>query len=317
MKNLNNSFSLLLLLTLACSCDDILEENITNDVVQITAPTEGITVEGNTVQFSWENLDGADDYRIQIIKSNQVYEIDSLITKSVFTYVLNSGTYQWRVRAENFAYLTGYTFPISFKVEPSDDLSNQNVGLITPSIDFYTNNTNIILTWGEISNATSYSLVLIKSLNGEQTVFQKGDIASTSLTIDPNVLDEDAKYIWKVKAINETSETVYSQRNLFVDKVVPNQPSLTAPIDENTETTTVTFNWTNGVDSGNIKSTITNTIEIASDSDFKTVIHSKSTINNSYQHVFSTVGTYYWRVVAMDAATNKSDYSIVRTIIVK
>ena len=318
MKNLNNSFLLVLLLIVLFSCDDILEENITNDVVQITAPTEGVTIDGNTVQFSWQHLDGADDYRIQIIKSNQVYEIDSLITKNVFTYVLNPGAYQWRIRGENFAYITGYTFPVNFTVETSDDLSNQNVALITPSIDFYTNNTNIILTWGGIPSATSYSLDLIKSLSsGEQTVFQKADILTTNISIDPNVLDEDAKYIWKVKAINATSETVYSQRALFIDKVLPNQPSLTSPADKATETTTVTFNWTSGVDSGNVKSAITNTIELASDSDFNTIIHSASTANNSYQHVFSTVGTYYWRAIAIDAATNKSDYSIVRTLTIE
>lgn len=316
MKNLNKPF-LLLLLLLSFSCDDILEEDITNDTVKIIAPVEGVTIEGNTVQFSWEDLDGADDYRIQIIKSNQVYEVDSLVTNSVFTYVLTPGAYQWRVRAENFAYITGYIFPVNFTVETSDNLANQNVALITPSIDFYTNNTNIILTWGDIPSATSYSVELIKSLSGEQVVFQKDDILSTNITINPNDIDEDAEYIWKVKAINATSKTVFSQRAFFIDKTLPNQPSLTSPADKDTETTTVTFNWTNGVDSGNVKSEITNTIEIASDSDFNSIIHSASTTNNSHQYVFSTVGTYYWRVVAIDAATNKSDYSIVRSVTVE
>ncbi|MGJ8734795.1 MAG: hypothetical protein ACSHW4_16685, partial [Cellulophaga sp.] len=280
-------------------------------------PTEGVTIEGNTVQFTWESLDGADDYEIQIINSNQVYEVDSLVTTNTFEYVLNSDAYQWRVRAENFAYSTAYTFPVNFSVETSDDLSNQTTVLSTPTIDFYTNDTSLVFTWEKITTATSYTFQLIKNLNGEETVLQEPDIVSSSFTPETIVFDEDAEYIWKVKAINETSETVYSQRSIFIDTVLPNQPALTSPDDQATEEATVTFSWTNGEDSGNVTSTITNTIEIASDSKFNSIIHSASTVNNSYQYVFSTVDTYYWRVVAIDAATNESDYSIIRTVIIE
>ena len=97
MKTLNNTL-LIILLFLSFSCDDILEEDITNDNVQTTYPTEGTTFDGNTLQFSWQNLDGADDYRIQIIKNNQIFEIDSLVSANTLTITLNPGTYQWRIR---------------------------------------------------------------------------------------------------------------------------------------------------------------------------------------------------------------------------
>ena len=317
MRTLNNTLILLMLTILLFSCDDILEEDITNDMVQTISPNEGATIDGNTVQFLWQNLDGADSYRIQIIKSNQVFEIDSLISTTNFKVVLNSGTYQWRVRAENFAYNTDYTFPVNFSVETSDDLSNQNVALSTPSVDLYTNNKNITFTWQGITSAISCKFELIKSLNGEQTILPETDVTTSNYTIDPNLFNDDAKYVWKVKAVNATSETVYSQRFLFIDTVAPNQPTLTSPADQSTATTTATFNWTNGTDSGNIKSTITNTIEIASDIGFNTKVHSANTVNNTYQYVFSTLGTYYWRVKAIDAATNESDFSIVRSLVVE
>ncbi len=317
MKTLNKSLFLLILFVLLFSCDDILEQDITNDTVQMIFPSEGAIIDGNTVQFSWQDVDGADNYRIQIIKSSQVFELDSLITTNTFKFILNSGTYQWRLRAENFAYSTAYTFPVNFSVETSDDLSNQNITLLTPSTDLYTNTTGFTFTWGKIATAASYSFELVKNLNGKETVLQQPDITSTSYTIDSEKFDVDAEYIWKVKAVNETSETGYSQRSIFLDRVPPNQPSLISPADEGTTTTTVTFNWTNGTDSGNVKSAITNTIEIASDTNFNTVVHSESTVNNTYQYVFNTVGTYYWRVKAIDKATNESDYSIVRSLVVQ
>ncbi|WP_308993691.1 hypothetical protein QLS71_007945 [Mariniflexile litorale] len=309
-----------MLTTLLFSCDDILEENITDDIVQTSSPSEGVTIDGNTVQFSWFVLDGADDYRIQIIKGSQVVEVDSLITTNTFNYILNPGNYQWQVRGENFAYSTAYTFPVNFSVKISDDLSNQKVSLLTPSIDFYTNNANLTCTWEKFTTATSYNFELIKNLSGEQTVLQQPDLSTNSYTIDASKFDEDAKYIWKVKALNATSETetVFSQRSIFIDRVAPNQPVLTLPADQGTTTTkTVTFSWTNGTDSGNVKSTITYTIEVASDINFNTTIHSAKITTNTYQYTFVTAGTYHWRVKAIDKATNASDYSIARSVVVQ
>ncbi|MEW4923123.1 hypothetical protein [Algibacter sp. 2305UL17-15] len=314
MKTLNSTL-LIMLLFLSFSCDDILEEDITNDNLQTKYPIEGTVVDGNTVQFSWQNLDGADDYRIQIIKSHQVFEMDSLVSTNSLTVTLDSGTYQWRVRGENFAYETAYSFPINFSTQASTNLTDQDVILVSPSDNLYTKNINTIFTWNKLTSVTSYNFELIKKLSGEQTVFQEAEITSNSLTINDTLFDEDAEYIWKVKGLNETSETQYSQRTIFLDRVAPNQPSLTSPADQETTTTTVTFNWTNGTDSGNVKSGITNTIEIASDSNFNSIIHSASTPNNSAQHDFASTGTYYWRIKAIDVATNESDYSIVRSLV--
>lgn len=317
MRKLNNIILLAIIPILSLSCDDILEENITNDIIQIVTPQDGEIIEGNTVQFSWQNLDGADNYRIQVIKSNQVYELDSLITTNTFVYILEPGTYQWRVKGKNFAYETPYTFPANFSVIESSDLSNQNVALLTPSDNFYTNSPNFNFTWSPVNSTISYDFEIVKSLNGQTTVFQQSEIAETNISVDENVFDEDAEYIWKVKAVNANSETEYAERSIFIDRVVPNQPTLISPEDQGTSSLTVSFNWSNGADSGNVQSTITNTIEIASDIDFNSVVHSASTVNNTYQYVFSTPETYYWRIIAKDEATNQSDYSIVRSIIVQ
>ncbi|TGV01064.1 fibronectin type III domain-containing protein [Flavivirga rizhaonensis] len=320
MKKLNNVTLLLILLFISFGCDDILEEDITDDIVQIISPREGATIEGNTAQFLWQSIEGADGYRVQIIGSNQRQEVDSLVTVLNFTYNLDPGDYQWRIKAENFAYETDYTFPINFEMRPSDDLSNQSVVLQTPTENLYTNNKNIIFTWESLSNADTYTYVLAKKTGGEQTIFEQPDIIKTSFNIDPDKIDEDAEYIWKVKAFNTTSNTStpFSEHILFIDTVIPNQPTLSEPLDEaKVVPSSITFNWTNGADSGIIKSAITNTLEISTDSNFNTVIHSAKTTNNSAIYEFTTSNTYYWRVKAIDAATNESDYSIVRSIIVE
>lgn len=318
MKKQNNIILALISFIIIYACDDILEEDITNDFIQIISPLEGTVIEGNTVQFSWQALEGADDYKIQIIKSNQVYEVDSLVTTNAFVYTLSEGSYKWRIRGENFAYQTAFNFPVNFTVEETEDLTNQTISLSTPSIDFYTNNTSITCTWNAISFADSYSFELIKNLNGEETIFQEVAITGTSLSIDAGLLNEDSEYIWKVKAINTTSETPFAERSFFVDTEIPSQPTLSLPADQDTvEPSLVTFNWTNGSDSGNIQSTITNTLEISTDVNFGTIIFSTETENNSTSYEFETANTYYWRVKGIDAASNESDYSTVRSIVVE
>lgn len=314
MKKLNSYLLFTLTLLSIISCDDILEEDITNLMMEIISPSQGSTIEGNTVTFSWQTLSGADDYRIQVLTDNQAYVLDSLVSSNNFVYALDPGTYQWRVKGENFAYATQYTFPVSFTLVASDNLSNQTLILQTPSNNLYTNNTDIILTWSSINSAEYYNFELIKNLNGQQTVFQENNITSTMFTLPTDSFDEDAEYFWKIKAVNSTSQTSFSQRSIFVDRVIPNQPNLVSPNDQQVSPSIVSFNWTNGSDAGAVQSTITNTIQISSDINFNSIVHTFNTSNNSYQYIFENSGSYYWRVKSFDAAGNVSDFSNVRSV---
>lgn len=316
MKKLIKCFALLLPI-LIFSCDDIIEEDISNDTIQAIAPSEGSTIEGNTVQFSWEFLDGADDYRLQIFNSNQIFILDSLVGSNTFVETLNPGSYQWRVRGENFAYETPYSFPRNFEVESSDNLSNQTVALQTPSDGFVTNATNLFYNWEQVASADSYDFELVKNFNGQQTVFQETVSQNTSIMVDALVYDEDAEYIWKVRAVNSTSFTPFATRSVLIDRTNPNQPVLVSPEDQETFAFSVNFNWMNGTDSGNVQTVITNTIEFSLDIDFSIIDSSFETSNNSIQIDFSDAGVYYWRVKARDAATNESDFSSVRSFTIE
>ncbi|OEK09140.1 hypothetical protein A8C32_10420 [Flavivirga aquatica] len=325
MKKQNNIVLIFLFLFLSLGCDDILEEDITDNVMQITVPLEGAKLIGNSVQFSWEYIDGAKDYRVQVTNSNQINVVDSLVKANSFTYTLDSGTYQWRIRGENFAYKTAYIFPVNFSIEESDDLSNQIVDLEFPTDNFYENEPSkgVVFSWKKLGKADFYNFILIKKLNGETIAHEAPNITATRVTVDDSDIDEDAEYIWKVMAINTlddgtVSETEFSEQSLFVDTVAPNQPILSSPVDlDEIAPSVVTFNWQNGTDTGNVKSPITSFIEIFKDIDFTIEEFSSNTSSNSIQYEFKTVGTYYWRVTAKDVAKNISDHSIVRSIIVK
>ncbi|NHN27411.1 hypothetical protein FIA58_017155 [Flavobacterium jejuense] len=307
-----NKLILIGLIAISFSCEDILEEDITNDIVQIVYPTEGITIESNVATFQWNHLDGADDYRVQIYTGNQFQVFDTLVNTNTVTLPLIQGTYQWRVRGENSAYESTYTFPITFDVNESEDLTNQLVILSAPSSTFATNQNSITLSW-ETLTAADYYEVLVTNTTSGNIAFTDNNVTATNITLNSSNITGDGQYSWKVKAYNNTTstETQFSTRNFLVDTVVPNQPQNNQPANNTSQTInqTVSFSWTIPLDSGIIQSAISYEIQIASDINFTTIIQSSPVSVTSFQQSFTAAGIYYWRVRAKDAALNTGAYS--------
>ena len=317
----NNTFNSLLILVLSISllsCDDIIQEDITNDTVIIITPTEGQTLTTNVVPFQWNYLDGADQYQVQVSNSTNLIVIDSVVNSTTLNHPLVPGNYIWKVKGINSAYHSNYTIPVSFAVNASDDLITQTMVLNTPSDNIYINaSSNINTTWTAITAATSYTFELDKNVNGAvTTLITVPNITGTSYSISSSQFSNDAAYIWKVKAVNSnnTTETLYKSRTIHFDSQVPGVPSLTSPVDNHTTTeTTINFEWSNPTDTGIVQSPITSILEIATDINFTTAVQSFDINGTSKSHTLTT-GTYYWRVKNKDAATNVGGYSTPRKL---
>ena len=98
------------------SCEEIInEQNISTETINLLAPTENVILKtGTTITFSWEVLNGATEYQLQIAEpnfsgANQIVR-DTLLHKNSFAIdSLSVSNYEWRVRGLNSAYETGYT----------------------------------------------------------------------------------------------------------------------------------------------------------------------------------------------------------------
>lgn len=307
-----NKLLLITVLTVFFSCEDILEEDITNDTVQIVYPTEGVTVESNVTQFQWNTLDGADDYRVQVFKDNQFIIFDTLVNTNKATLPLIQGDYQWRVRGENSAYQSNYSFPTYFYVEESDDLTNQQVVLTAPSSTFATNLNTITLSWGILTAADYYEVEVTNTTSGN-IVFTQNNITTTNVTLNSSHITADGQYLWKVRAYNTTTttQTQFASRSFLVDTVVPNQPQNNLPSNNASQTVnqTITFSWTIPSDSGVVQSSISYEFQIASDVNFTTILLTSPVSGTSTQQSLANTGIYYWRVRAKDAAGNVGAYS--------
>ena len=310
-------FVIVILFTMAASCDDILEKNITDKTITIIAPTEGINIDSNTISFQWNTIDGADQYNVQVLNNTNTLVIDSLVNTNSLSHELIPGNYSWRVKGKNFAHETAYTFPISFTVQILGNLANHTIILNSPTDSIYRNTTTgIIVTWSPLEAASSYTFELDKNIAGAITTQNiTAGITNTSHAIDSSNFAEDASYIWKIKAVNNTSSTLFSSRTILLDTTTPNPPNLTSP-DHNhvTTTTELQFQWNTTPDIGTIQSPITNILEIATDSIFTNIIQTYTVSNNTQSHTFSEANNYFWRVKSKDAAGNISGHNGMRKL---
>lgn len=310
MKTINKIiiFSLALL---ALSCEDIIETDISNDSIQIISPQNNSEIVSNVVNFQWNSIKGAKNYRVQIYGFGQTMVLDSLVSKTAFTHPLSQGGYQWRVRGENFAYQSPYSFPVNFTVKETNDLTNQQVVLISPSSGFYTNATSLTCSWQGINVADYYELELVNVTNGQTIAYQQSNITTTSATLSTTVLTQEAEYQWKIKAVNSTSKTSFTSRNFSIDRINPNLSQNNLPANNSTQIVNqaINFSWNSPADSGTVQATISYTIEFSNDSSFATILQTSNSATATFQQSFATAGIYYWRIKATDLAGNTSAYS--------
>ncbi|MBF6652892.1 hypothetical protein C3B47_08305 [Flavobacterium columnare] len=306
MKVFNNILFLFFAITIA-ACDDILEKDITTDVINVVTPKEGHIVESNIVSFQWETLKGANKYRLQIEDKNALLIRDTLTSKTFLKLPLLPGNYKFKIRGENLGYESKYTTLTSFEIKSPTSLENQLVILKSPYSGFSTNKNNLTLVWDPIKIAASYTLELYDVTNSNVLLFSKEGITASTYSLDSNNLKTDALYEWRVKAVNATSVTDFNKATFLLDTTPPNAPQNIFPNNADTRkvNTVIDFSWKLDSDSGIIKSPIDYyIIEFATDSDFSRGLESQIINTTSCQKTFATTGTFFWRVKAKDKAGN-------------
>lgn len=113
--------SLLCLAFCFVACDDIIEvEDISEKEVIMLAPINNAILDTIAVTFTWEALEDAEQYHLQIATPNfenaqQIVKDSVLVVTSFFTS-LDTKDYEWRIRAENSGYSTKYSQQ-RFKIE--------------------------------------------------------------------------------------------------------------------------------------------------------------------------------------------------------
>jgi len=297
---------LLPLLVLFYSCDEILlEDDISDEVVKLIAPSNDAQFFSTGITFTWEPIENGTNYRIQIAKpdfDNPIQIIaDNVTDTTSFTTQLNVGKYQWRVQAVNSGYKTVYSTR-SFTVVSNEDFQSNSITLSSPTNNLVTKTATQNLVWQPVIGATGYHFQIIDAASNTMT-FEE-DVANTSY----NYTFTEGSYQWKIRATNGDQNTLYASRNILVDVTPPNTPILTLPADvTNTSDSDITFQWARAAIAGSLE---TDTIYIYSEKELINLIYSNIE-TSPYITSSLTAGTYFWYVKSTDAAGNTSQQSAV------
>jgi hypothetical protein len=302
------SIAFFLLVFISVSCSEILlEEDISEETVVLVSPTDNAQFFSTGVTFTWEGVEDATKYTLQIAKPNfaaplQII-VDTTITGTSFTQQLPIGNYEWRVRAANESYNTAFTGRFISIVSNSDFQSN-TVSLTAPANNLISNDASQSLSWQSIIGATAYQVQVYDSNN---TLVLDQTTSNTTY----NYTFPEGTYQWRVRATNGTDYTLYSSRSALIDLTAPNTPVLTSPANAGTSATSVTFEWTRTAISG---STEKDTIYIYTNSTL-TNLYSQTHTSSPYT-VTLPAGIYYWKVVGSDTAGNIGNVSSVYSVTV-
>ena len=120
-----------LILIFSISCEDILEvTDISDDTVQLLAPSDSSIVAQTNVTFSWSEVFEANQYHVQVATPNfenaaqivfdSVVALDSTFLGTRITKTLTDSEYEWRVKAMNSGYETDFSAS-SFSVNTSSN----------------------------------------------------------------------------------------------------------------------------------------------------------------------------------------------------
>ncbi len=280
----------------------LIETDISDKTLVLLAPGDGVEVASNVVFFDWAAVEDATTYEIQVATPDfdnpQQLVVNVTDTITSYEQQLNTGNYEWRVRAKNSNYETAYT-TASFKVVQAANFSDNIVVLSAPANNLVTNVAGQNLQWQSIDGATLYRIQILE--NG--TITDEQTTAATNL----DVTFPEGSHTWQVRAENGTENTLYSSREILVDITNPNTPTLTKPVDEVVLTSGgVSFEWT--------RAAIQGSVEFDSIYVYRDVNLTDLAVKDRATSPFDATlvnDTYYWFTKAFDEAGNESPDSSV------
>ena len=274
---------------------------------QLASPDDEPTDQPTTVTFSWHHTAGAEEYRLQLATvsdfSATFADVDGITDTSVTVSGLDhERTYYWRVRGSNELGDGEWSQVRSFTTMPAVPAPPILVSPDDGDIDL---STTLTLTWEDSPNADSYRLQVSKESNFASTVFNQGNITSTSYEI--NILEHSTTYYWRVSAVNESGTGNWSSVWSFTTIIeTPEIPVLVSPADGADEVSTKPeFDWEVAERADIYR------IQIATAVEFDSILVDADEIEGTMYSVTEELDpftTYYWRVNASNIG-GTSDWS--------
>ncbi|HBU69286.1 MAG TPA: hypothetical protein DEE98_02760 [Elusimicrobia bacterium] len=172
--------------------------------------------------------------------------------------------------------------------------------------------------WEPSADLASGTTIYYLEVSAEQDF---ASITYSSHTVSASLISSEldqSTYYWRVKANDGAGNwsLFYSSWSVQVDTTAPSSPSLAAPLNAfTTNYTEQTFQWSASVDAGPAGLS-SYKINISTSSDFVPLFRTELAAVNSLTVSMTDSGTYYWKVCAMDRASNFSLAGATWTVVI-
>ena len=297
----------LVILILGYSCSDIVEEDISNEQLQILSPPENFISSTTSVEFNWTSIDGSDFYNLTVVTPN--FEnlistvVDSNLTDTRFIGFFSPGVYQYSVNGFNSAYESQISFGF-FTIDSSLNVNDEIIQLISPQNNLVSSESEQVFIWNQNQNINDYRFEIRQNNLGGP--YEVSPIIIVDTTIS-QVLNEGVFY-WGVQGQSgDLGATEFSFHVLTIDTTPPPEATLVHPIDNLSfsSDTILNFDWSSEND--NLTETL-DIIQIFFEIDSTTAIYSFEAEPNEIQINSDTLEstTYLWRVNRIDQANNST-----------
>ncbi len=307
--NLRYIFFLFCLL-LGSACSDVLVDDLSSEQVQLQAPVDNLETSTQLQTFWWEPLDESiDGYLVKVVtpRFDSVVQLIlqvEVVDENVYETTLPPGDYQWTVTAFNSRNETApMIYNLSITADSTADLNSQNVALLSPEPDHFTNDEVVTFLWQHVTGAQEYRIQVASPDFSNSTFF-----ALDAATDDDFFIAtlEEGSYQWRVRGENDNSITAYSSQRFTVDLTPPSAPTLVSPGYGDTLDVPVTLSWEVDPES------IFDSLFIYSDSLVSPPIITEELSNTDYLFSDNSSTVYFWRLKSIDEAGNVSAFSALR-----
>lgn len=278
----------------------------------VNAPNESVTTE-----FKWSTAYNATSYRLVVSKNADMS--DPVINQANITSVRSTGqfgpnsqayyrpttpleydtTYYWTVYAVNENGERPMNGPLHYFSTKAEGDSPTSFSLVSPSDGAVDISARTVLEWEASKNAFFYKLEVSPNADMSDPVILRDRMIYNRYSVEPNVLDPDTTYYWRVTAY--TKNLAYSTESSsgvrsFTTEAVPCSPLLYAEHGDNNKVK-LWFHTTKGATSYKIKygtepGVYTNTIT--------------GVTGSPYEITDLAKGTYYFAVVAENESGDSS-----------
>ena len=297
---------MLLLLLALTSCKEFLEPSLEHRSLSLLAPSEQLETNLYKQVFWWSALEDAIYYRLQVVSPNfnniSSLVLDTLVRGDKFTYSLEPGKYQWRVRAENGSSQSSY-FSRSFEVFPSS-LSNQVLQILTPASGVLITDATVRYDWLKLFGATRYRLQVDTNSFADSSKLVINTLTDNLSYIQQ--LQREGKYEFRARAENDSQVSKWSTLRSFIfDQTAPEKVVLSSPANKQRVSLPTQLKWIGNTDVEKYEVSVYRTDSVTLITGYPVL-----QINNTATFSAGSPGEQIlWRIRGIDKAGNKGDYS--------